>query len=219
MSGNPDDSKRRFVFTYFLQDQTVKIEEKPMRNSGFVGGVFLTRREIKLENGETLTEKKLYLGAVVSVFNHKFRLLETNEGTLKWMEDKASYLSWANYAQIVEKLRAFETIYRDACDGNLQNIFIQHKSRNRSSYIKQVGGNNIDDGENIMISMETLTSVLKAYNALEDGTDNVDQTLNNLQGYHLLSPHEVVTIIRTLEGESGKKIFNLKLLLRDIVDI
>jgi hypothetical protein len=59
-----------------------------VRNSGFVGGVFLSRREIKKLDKTPLTHLDLHVGAKVQVLKHQFDLLDANEGTMRWMEDK-----------------------------------------------------------------------------------------------------------------------------------
>ncbi|NDD39075.1 MAG: hypothetical protein EB082_11810 [Verrucomicrobia bacterium] len=45
---------RRFVITFYVSDGTIKVQEPPIRNSGFVGGVFLSRRAVKTPAGEPL---------------------------------------------------------------------------------------------------------------------------------------------------------------------
>lgn len=45
---NPSDAERRFVFTFYLEDETMSIFEPPIRNSGIVGGKFLERGKYKL---------------------------------------------------------------------------------------------------------------------------------------------------------------------------
>jgi hypothetical protein len=42
---NPDDAMRRFVISYFLNDETLRVYEPPVRNSGIVGGRFLMKRK------------------------------------------------------------------------------------------------------------------------------------------------------------------------------
>ena len=44
----PADSERRFVFTYYLEDEMTAIFEPPIRNSGVIGGKFLSRGRYKL---------------------------------------------------------------------------------------------------------------------------------------------------------------------------
>lgn len=48
----PIDKDRRFVISVFLSDDTVAVYEPPQRNSGIIGGNFLTRgRVVKEEAG------------------------------------------------------------------------------------------------------------------------------------------------------------------------
>ena len=44
----PADAERRFVFTYYLEDEMTAIFEPPIRNSGVIGGKFLSRGRYKL---------------------------------------------------------------------------------------------------------------------------------------------------------------------------
>jgi len=44
----PDDSKRRFVVSFFMADSTIAVYEPPVSNSGFVGGKFLERQKVTL---------------------------------------------------------------------------------------------------------------------------------------------------------------------------
>lgn len=119
LSGGPDDADRRFVISYYLLDNTLKIVEPPVRNSGFVGGVFLSRRAVKKANGELLKETDLYVGTSVQILMHRFKLLDANEGTLYWMEDKG--LPRSNFYRILEKLRP--ALYEDARNGRLAEAF------------------------------------------------------------------------------------------------
>lgn len=119
LSGGPDDVDRRFVISYYLQDNTLKIVEPPIRNSGFVGGVFLSRRAIKKANGEALGERDLYVGNKVQILMHRFHLLDANEGTYKWMEDKQ--LPRSHFPSILDKLRV--VLYEDARNGRLADAF------------------------------------------------------------------------------------------------
>lgn len=43
----PEDTERRFVLAYFLNDDTLQIHEIPQRNSGVVEGKFLIRNRYK----------------------------------------------------------------------------------------------------------------------------------------------------------------------------
>jgi len=119
LSGGPNDTNRRFVITFYVQDNTVKITEPPIRNSGFVGGVFLSRRSIKHESGEPLTYHHFFVGCKIRILKHRFLLLDSNDSTLKWMEDHN--LPKASFYTIVDKLRLY--LASDAVDGTLSKLF------------------------------------------------------------------------------------------------
>lgn len=120
LSGGIDDVDRRFVLTYYVQDNTMKVVEPPVRNSGFTGGVFLSRRAVKKQHGsETISDKDLYLGCRLKVLMHEFLLLETDEGTLRWMEDKG--VPKSNVYMILDRLRP--VLYNDAISGRLSDNF------------------------------------------------------------------------------------------------
>jgi hypothetical protein len=63
VSQEPFDASRRFVWGFFVQDNTLAIREPPMRNSGFVSGSFLSRSEVFLEAGQRLTDTHDLVGA------------------------------------------------------------------------------------------------------------------------------------------------------------
>lgn len=84
------DVNRKFVISYYMQDKTVKIQEPPVRNSGFVGGLFLSRRKVKKVggNGEYLNEFDFKVGEEIRLLTHKFKLYGANQFTLKWLEEQ-----------------------------------------------------------------------------------------------------------------------------------
>jgi hypothetical protein len=69
----------------------VKIQEPPVRNSGFVGGLFLSRRRVKKVggNGEYLNEHDFKVGEEIRLLTHKFKLIGANPFTLKWIAEQA----------------------------------------------------------------------------------------------------------------------------------
>lgn len=123
-SGGIDDVDRRFVITYYVQDNTIKILEPPVRNSGFNGGVFLSRRPVKHANGDLIMEKDLYVGMNLRVLKHEFLLLDTSDTTLRWMEDKG--FPQSNFYKILDKMRP--RMLSAATDGSLRQLFRDHES-------------------------------------------------------------------------------------------
>lgn len=122
LSGSVEDSMRRFVITYYVADESIKVQEPPIRNSGFVGGVFLSRRVIKNVNNETILPQDLYVGCKLQMLKHRFLLFEANEGTLKWLEDKGFPRS--SFYDIVSKIRPY--LMDDALSGLLQRNFAKY---------------------------------------------------------------------------------------------
>lgn len=86
-----DDPSRKFVITYYFQDGTLKVQEPPCRNSGYVGGLFLSRRKVKrLGSSEYLNENDFHLGEEVCILTHRFLLTGANEFTTKWLDSQQS---------------------------------------------------------------------------------------------------------------------------------
>eukprot|EP01031_Cornospumella_fuschlensis_P027408 gene27408-33102_t len=119
LSGTVDDKDRRFVISFYVMDNTLKVMEPPLRNSGFTGGTFLSRRTIKKLDGTTLTYDDLYVGCRLRILMHEFKLLSTSDGTLRWMEDKG--LPRSNFYAIVDKIRPH--VLQDAKNGFLAAAF------------------------------------------------------------------------------------------------
>jgi hypothetical protein len=148
LSGTVDDVERRFVITYYVQDNTLKIQEPPVRNSGFVGGVFLSRRVVKTEAGEPISHLHLYVGAKLQVLKHKFLISGANENTMRWMEDKKHPQS--SFYDILEKIKA--VVIEDAKSGALASKFQE-----------------LDVCGTGQSTREALTSILISYDLLGDG--------------------------------------------------
>jgi hypothetical protein len=157
LSGGIDDVDRRFVITYYVTDQTMKIVEPPVRNSGFTGGVFLSRRTVKSTQGGSITERDLYIGCHLKVLKHEFLLLDTNETTLHWMEDKGFPRS--NFYTILDKMRPY--LYDAAVSGQLYRQCQSFESGGNSEHITK----------------EDLKAVLSNYNltGAEQGEDYLSE--------------------------------------------
>ena len=165
-TGNPEDNERRFVITYFVTDSTIKVHEIPARNSGFVGGVFLSRGRFKGPDNEWITERSLYVGARVILQSHKFNIIQTNENTLRWMELHDNALPRANLATVLDKLKCTDVFWEGLQSGAVLRSFAS-----------------LDRAGSGQATIDNLRAVLKPYGVLGDG-DN------------LLCEHELLTIVR-----------------------
>lgn len=153
LSGTIDDKDRRFVISVYVTDNTLKVIEPPMRNSGFNGGVFLSRRAVKKPTGDTLTYEDFFVGCRLRVLMHEFLILQTSEGTLRWMEDKG--LPRSNFYMILDKIRP--AVYSDAQAGFLTIAFQGQE---------EVAG---------QASLEALKTVLSRYDLMGDDAQAVSE--------------------------------------------
>ena len=68
-SSNPDDERRDFVFSYFLHDDTLRVFEPPIHNSGIVGGKFLEKGKYKHESGTRYLQPSDIISAAISALH------------------------------------------------------------------------------------------------------------------------------------------------------
>ncbi|CAG9782994.1 unnamed protein product [Diatraea saccharalis] len=77
---HPEDNGRKFVLSYSLADGTIKIGEIPRRNSGIREGKFLKPMKLQTPDSDPnfptyFTPDKFYIGAIVPVFKHRFKII------------------------------------------------------------------------------------------------------------------------------------------------
>jgi len=82
----PNDRNRKFIMTFYLNNDTLGLFERFDRNSGFVGGKFLERSRFKNpETGEYFKATDFRVGKEITVNKYRFRILEADEYTAKFM--------------------------------------------------------------------------------------------------------------------------------------
>ncbi|CAM9802662.1 unnamed protein product, partial [Hapterophycus canaliculatus] len=97
-TGLPEDEGRRFIITYFKADRTVVVREPPKRNSGIIGGNFLSRMKVSCECVRVhpavctmcAINVSFYVGAEVNFHGHRFRITDADDKTLRLMEERAA---------------------------------------------------------------------------------------------------------------------------------
>jgi hypothetical protein len=100
------DVKREFVVQYFLCDNTISIQEPPIRNSGIWGGRFMARKRCRKDDGSLMTGKDLFLGARIKVSSCVFELYDVDEYTLKIMEARPHEFPAANPKNVLGRIGA-----------------------------------------------------------------------------------------------------------------
>ncbi|KAL4485443.1 hypothetical protein ABPG72_008311 [Tetrahymena utriculariae] len=85
-TNKPEDVHRRFIITYYLNDDSLQVYEPAIRNSGIPDGKFLEKNRYKnaQNNNEFFQPTDLVVGKDVIINGYSFRILECDEYTLKW---------------------------------------------------------------------------------------------------------------------------------------
>ncbi|DBA03455.1 TPA: hypothetical protein N0F65_002863 [Lagenidium giganteum] len=120
----PDDvnAHRRFIVTYYLEDDTLAIFEPPVKNSGIIGGRFLDRgrfrrvqharhggthaRETQKERS-CYTASDFYVGAVVGFEfspNQRLELIEADKQTLSYCEAHPDEFIYSDGERVLQQL-------------------------------------------------------------------------------------------------------------------
>jgi hypothetical protein len=195
ISNLPEDLNRKFIIVYFVTDKTIQILEPPVKNSGFVGGVFLSRREVKSDNGEKILPKDFIIGGSIQILKHDFKITLVDTKTIQWMENK-KYPQSDIYI-ILKKIAPFLDI--SASNGELKLDF--ENLANGSTYV----------------TFEDLKTVLSKYcptsywsnNNNDNNNDNNNNNNNNdlesksIEMESILNEHEIITITRAFSITTG----------------
>ncbi|GBG58858.1 hypothetical protein CBR_g257 [Chara braunii] len=124
------DHGRRFIITYYLVDDTVQIYEPAIRNSGIVGGRFLSRYATAPKNdlsGDDYQPEDLFVGQLLYMYNRVFRLEEADEWTYKYMELHPRRFPYSHYGIVMNKISEFLASHYSTAEGQEQarKIFIE----------------------------------------------------------------------------------------------
>merc|ERR1712028_283002 len=89
-----------------MADDTITVYEPPARNAGHLGGKWMERCRVKKPNSqdnELYKAKDMGVGTMVELRKHRFCLIEADEYTLNFMENKKFPAS--DVTMIVERLK------------------------------------------------------------------------------------------------------------------
>lgn len=80
----PEDAIRKFIITYYLNDDSLQIYEPHSKNSGFSTGKFLERGQYKNLQGAVYKPEHLVIGQVVKINGYEFLIMDCDDFTKKW---------------------------------------------------------------------------------------------------------------------------------------
>ncbi|XP_034231935.1 EF-hand domain-containing protein 1-like [Thrips palmi] len=88
---HPEDEQRAFVLIYYLSNGELEIMEPPQRNSGYTFTRFLRPTHIPKPNTsrddpEFYTPADFYIGAMISVFEHRFLITGADLAVYRYMQ-------------------------------------------------------------------------------------------------------------------------------------
>jgi len=153
-----------FIVSYYLADDTISVYEPPARNSGFMGGKFMERcRSKNPEDGEYYSSKSMGVGKVLSFREHNFVLIEADEYTLNFMENKKFPASdvTAIVERLKEKFREQSALVRDC----FRRFDEDHSgSLNMAEFRKALRKFNFD------VSDQELISIMRKFDPDGDGS-------------------------------------------------
>ncbi|XP_038134591.1 EF-hand domain-containing protein 1 [Cyprinodon tularosa] len=109
VSPYPEDADRQFVLSYHLLNDMISIFEKPVRNSGIIGGKFLEKTRVpkpgsSVDNPEFYSPADFAIGATVEIFSHRFVLTNTEHNVLNYLESNSSQIPSQTLDSVRQKL-------------------------------------------------------------------------------------------------------------------
>jgi len=140
----PEDKERLFIISYYMADDTITVYEPPARNAGHLGGKWMERCRVKKPNSqdnELYKAKDMGVGTMVELRKHRFCLIEADEYTLNFMENKKFPAS--DVTQIVNRLK---------------DKFLEQSAQIRKTF------RNVDKDHSGSLDMEEFKIVLKKFN-------------------------------------------------------
>uniref|UniRef100_A0A7S2V5T6 DM10 domain-containing protein n=1 Tax=Fibrocapsa japonica TaxID=94617 RepID=A0A7S2V5T6_9STRA len=176
VSDKPEDQGRSFVLQFFLVDNTIMVREPPKRNSGIIGGNFLARMKFKNQDGTQVTQDQLFVGAELQLSYHKFRLVEADEATYKYMENTPDMYPESDVMTVLRL--CYPALVEPASTGALSKAFAEYDSGagtvDKNSLIRVLQTFGLD------ISPQALVTIMRGFG--QDGTCDYERFIQDLCG-------------------------------------
>jgi len=100
-TGKQLDIDRRFIISYYLEDDTISVYEPQQRNSGIIYTKFLERNPVRKEpnnpeNTDTYKTEDFYIGAKLVLWSHPFLIVGADEFAINFMKNHPQMFPKAN---------------------------------------------------------------------------------------------------------------------------
>jgi len=100
-----DDKDRKFVIMFYVATNEIQVREPPIRNSGVVGGKFLSKRQLKRPDGTNFEASDFYAGAKVNFLSNTFIVDDVDEKTLRYMDNNVDKFPIADVNVVIGKIQ------------------------------------------------------------------------------------------------------------------
>merc|ERR1711959_133523 len=172
----PEDREGLFIVSYYLADDTIIVYEPPARNSGIMGGKWMERCRVKMpQSSQFYTAREMFVGAMIEFRKHQFRLIEADEYTLNFMENKKFPLS--DITMIVSRLK--EKL--QASRGSIRTAF-RHMDGDASGALTMEEFRRVCQKYNFDLTDQELISVMRKFDKDCDGVVRYDEFCDEVLG-------------------------------------
>jgi len=171
----PEDADRQFIVSYMLASDQINVYEPPIRNSGVMGGKWMEPCRVKKPGSdEFYSPHDLQIGAVVEFRKQKFRLIDSDEYTLTYME--RNKYPGSDLVPIVEKLKKKFT------QGAKVRAMFQNLDTDGSGSLDGNEFTRVLSELNYDLTPQELVSVMRAFDLNDDGDIRYDEFLESVLG-------------------------------------
>ena len=95
-----ENNDRRFVIVFYLEDDTLRVFEPMIHNSGFAGGKFLLRKRYKsTATNKYIVADDLTSGSILEINHFKIRLQEPDQQTSALISAREAMGAWPSAAE------------------------------------------------------------------------------------------------------------------------
>jgi len=180
-SSNPDDEGRKFIISFSLADDTMSIFEPPIKNSGIIGGSFMSREKVwrpGFQYEEPYSYEDFQEGNIIVAHGHEFVLIQSDEYTKKLVaqieSDFEDQLAHAGAFSVLSPEEAMKMFKQKLLTRN-KRAFVQFArvmDKDQSGTVSMEEMWEACKLFNIDINRKDMEAVLKAFDS--DGSGDID---------------------------------------------